>query len=137
MTARLTWAAILSIVMIPMLAVGFLDPLEGIVALVPGLLIGLAVRLLSKVKFPRFTWISVVVVAALMVTVLALVIWQIPQTTTNDPNATVVNGELMVGGMPIAAILMWIARVAEIVMVAGLVLYTVRICQALIAARKG
>lgn len=58
MKTRLTWAAVLSIVLIPMLAIGWLDPLEGLPLVVLGTVLVVAVRLLSKVRIPKFTWIS-------------------------------------------------------------------------------
>lgn len=139
MKTRLTWAAVLSIIMIPLLAIGWIDPLEGLPLLVIGIALGVTVRLLSKVRFPRFTWVSFVVVAVLMVGLLtfASINWalimadQVPEGTA--PN--VLNNGPLIGEIPILILLMWVQRAAVLVMVAGLIVYTVKIFRARKAAK--
>lgn len=137
MTTRLTWAAVLSIVMIPLLAIGFLDPLEGLPFLVLGLGLAVTVRLLSKVRFPRIAWISVLAVAVLMSLTLGFAIAEsMPQ---NQPTGDTVGNPLMTGIMlgpiPVAFALLWLSRLAEIVMVVGLVMYTVKLFKARATAK--
>lgn len=140
MITRLTWASILSIVLIPLLAIGWLDPLEGLPAVVLGTGLGVAVRLLSKVRIPKFTWISYVVAAGLMILLLVIVIVQGQMMmATQQTGNTVMNpisGEFAIGGMPVAILLLWAARIADVVMVAGLIYYSVLVCKALAAARR-
>lgn len=137
MVARLTWASILSIVMIPLLTLGLMLELEGILVLLSGLLVGLAVRLISKMKFPKFTWITVVVAIGLLALAIGVALINFPTTTVNDPNATVVNGELMLWqGMPLGILVLWLSRVAILPMAAGLVYYAVRLIVALVEARR-
>ena len=127
MRTRLTWAAVLSIVMIPVLAIGWLDPLEGLPLVIVGIGFGVAVRLLSKVPIPRFTWISFVAVATLMtITIVAVAIGG-AILAAQPVGDTGVNPTL---AFPIAAVLLWVSRLADLVMVVGLVLYSVRIFQA-------
>lgn len=140
MVARLTWAAILSIVMIPMLAIGWLDPLEGLPALVIGIALAIAVRTLSKVSIPKFTWISFVVVAAIMVLTITLAVLQSSMImAAQEAGDTAVNplaDGFVVAGVPLVNLLLWVGRAANVVMVAGLIIYSVRVFRALGSARR-
>lgn len=128
MRTRLTWAAVLSIVMIPVLAIGWLDPLEGLPLVIVGIGFGVAVRLLSKVPIPRFTWISFLVVAGVMtVTIVVAALQWAALSTTESVSASATNP---IATIPLVAVLLWISRLADLVMVVGLVLYSVRIFQA-------
>ena len=130
MKTRLTWAAVLSIVLIPMLAIGWLDPLEGLPLVVLGTVLVVAVRLLSKVRIPKFTWITIVVVAVLMAATLAIAITQSAPAPADE---TVVNPTMrgiMIGEVPLLIVVMWLARLAELPMIAGLIVYTVKIFRA-------
>ncbi|MFM8240589.1 MAG: hypothetical protein ACKOMX_07910 [Actinomycetota bacterium] len=60
MRARQIIGLLLAIVALPFLVLGLIDPLEGGIALIVGLLLGVAVWLISKVPVPRFTWIALV-----------------------------------------------------------------------------
>jgi hypothetical protein len=128
MITRLTWAAVLSIALIPPLTLGFLDPLEGLPALVLGLGLGVAVRLMSRMRIPKISWIPVVVVAGLWVVTLAMAALSPRESGDAASNP--------VTGMPIQVIAMWLARFADVVMVAGLVYYAVLVCRALRLARR-
>lgn len=140
MVTRLTWAAIASIVMIPLLAIGWIDPLEGLPALVLGIGLAVTARLLSRVRIPKFTWIPFVVVAALMIATLTLVIVQGSQMMAdqrgNDTVSNPMAGELVFGGLPIGTVMLWLERLAVLVMVAGLIYYTVLLIRALRSARR-
>ncbi len=134
MITKLTWSAILSIVMIPLLAIGFVDPLEGLPLLVIGLALGVTVRLLSRMRFPRFTWITVVVAAVFTVALLvfaslnwaAMMAEQAPGDTVMNP----LNNGPLIGDVPVLILFMWVQRLVILVMVAGLVMYTVKIFRA-------
>lgn len=134
MRRRLTWAATLSIVMIPLLAVGWLDPLEGLPLLIIGVALGVTVRLLSRVTFPRFTWVSFVIVAGLMIATVTLAMLQWPMVMQAQETDVTVGNPLAEGftiaGIPIVGLLLWLARLADLVMVAGLVVYTIKIFKA-------
>lgn len=139
MITKLTWSAILSILMIPLLAIGFVDPLEGLPLLVLGLALGATVRLLSRVRFPRFTWISVVATAVVTVALLvfaslnwaAMMAEQAPDGTV--PN--VLNNGPLIGDVPVLILFMWVQRLVILVMVASLIMYTVKIFKARKAAK--
>lgn len=130
MQKRLTWAAVLSIVIIPLLALGLLDPLEGLPLLVLGLGLGVTVRLVSRVRIPRFTWISSTIAFSLMAGTLAVAIAQSLARPMRETEATVANPMLegfTVGGVPVLILLLWLARLANLVMIAGLIVYSVKI----------
>lgn len=130
MHARLTWAAVLSIVSIPLLAIGFLDPLEGLPFLVIGLALFFSVRLLSKVRIPRLTWITIVIVAVLMAATLAIAIADSGPAPADETVVNPMMRGIMIGEVPLLIVFMWIARLAELPMVAGLIVYTVKIFRA-------
>lgn len=130
MHARLTWAAVLSIVSIPLLAIGFLDPLEGLPFLVIGLALFLTVRLLSKVRIPRLTWITIVIVAVLMAATLAIAIAQSAPAPADETVVNPMMRGIMIGEVPLLIVFMWLARLAELPMIAGLIVYTVKIFRA-------
>ena len=143
MTTRLTWSAVLSIILIPMLAIGWLDPLEGLPLVVLGIALLVTVRLLSKVRMPKITWISLIVIAGIMILNVTLAALQWPlimaamESAEND--ATVGNAlteGFAVFGIPIVNALLWVARAADLVMVAGLIVYSVRIFQARKASKN-
>jgi hypothetical protein len=139
MITRLTWAAILSIVMIPLMAIGWLDPLEGLPALVLAIGLGVAVRRLSKVRIPKFTWIPFVVTAALMsVTLIVVIVQGSVMMAAQQGSDTVANPmmtEFMLGGVPVAMVLLWASRLADLVLVAGMIYYSVQVWRALVRAR--
>lgn len=134
MKTRLTWAAVLSIVLIPMLAIGWLDPLEGLPFVVLGIGLGVAVRLLSKVRIPKITWIPLAVVAGLMIVTLTIAMIQWPLIMADGVDGETVMNPLANGptiaGIPIMIVTMWMARVANLVMVAGLIVYSVKVFRA-------
>lgn len=134
MKTRLTWAVVLSIVMTPLLAIGWIDPLEGLPLVVFGVALGVTVRLLSRVPIPRFTWISFVVVAGLMVVTVVIAGLQYSMNIAEQAtDATVENpfaNEFTVAGIPVVIGLLWLARIADLVMVAGLIVYTTKIIKA-------
>ena len=134
MKTRLTWAAVLSIVLIPMLAIGWLDPLEGLPLVVLGTVFVVAVRLLSKVRIPKFTWISYAVVAGLMIVTLTIAMIQWPLSMAQQVEGETVMNPLMNGptiaGIPIMIMTMWMARVADLVLAAGLIFYSVKVFSA-------
>lgn len=127
----------LSIVLIPLLAIGWLDPLEGLPLVVLGTALVVTVRLLSRVRIPRLTWTTYTVVAVFMTATIGVAIAESP-AVTGQADPTVENpmaSAIMIGGIPLLVVLMWVARVAILPMVAGLIVYTRRIIKARSAAK--
>lgn len=140
MRSRLVWALVLSILTIPLLALGWLDPLEGLPLVIGGLACFVAARVLSKVPYPKITWIPVAVVAGLMVATLVVASLQWPlMMAAREEGATVANPltqGFQVGGVPVVLVMLWVSRVAILVMVAGLIVYAVRVGRALRLVRE-
>ena len=125
MRSRLIISLIIGVVALPIVFIALIDPLEGGIALLLALLLGLGVRLLSGVPVPRWTWVSCV--ATLAVGVLALVLAIAgEQAQVTGPDVTAPN-PLGVG----VRALIWIYRLGVLAVLGGVVLYLVRIVQAL------
>lgn len=90
MRARQIIGLLLAIVALPFLVLGLIDPLEGGIALIVGLLLGVAVWLISKVPVPRFTWIALA--ATIAVGALTLVLTLPPVEVGPDMMANPTTG---------------------------------------------
>lgn len=126
--SRLIASLILGIITLPVIFVGLIDPLEGGLALLVGVGLGLAVRLLSGVPLPRLAWISMLATLGVGILVLALVIFAVPSETVREVGPEVTAPNPLNAG---ARILLWVYRLGVLVVFAGGVVYLVRIAQAL------
>jgi hypothetical protein len=126
--SRLIASLILGIITLPVIFVGLIDPLEGGLALLVGVGLGLAVRLLSGVPLPRLAWISMLATLGVGILVLALVIFAVPSETVQEVGPDVTAPNPLNAG---ARILLWVYRLGVLVVFAGGVVYLVRIAQAL------
>jgi len=128
MRPRLIASLILGIVTLPVLFVGLVDPLEGGIALLIALGLGVGVRLLSAVPLPRLTWISMLATIGVGILALVLALVQMPFEAVQEvgPEATAPN--------PLSAgvrLLVWVYRLGVLVVLVGGVVYLVRIGRAL------
>ena len=128
MRPRLIASLILGIVTLPVLFVGLIDPLEGGIALLLALALGVGVRLLSAVPLPRLTWISMLATIGVGTLALVLALVQMPSEAVQEvgPEATAPN--------PLSAgvrLLVWVYRLGVLVVLVGGVVYLVRIGRAL------
>ena len=128
MRPRLIASLILGIVTLPVLIVGLFDPLEGGIALLIALGLGVGVRLLSAVPLPRLTWISMLATIGVGILALVLAFVQMPSDAVQEvgPEATAPN--------PLSAgvrLLVWVYRLGVLVVLVGGVVYLVRIGRAL------
>jgi len=122
--ARFSWAMVLTILSIPTLAIGLVDPLEGLPALIIGIVLAIVARTTSKVKYPKLALSSFILASIMMAVILVLAIAaQVPSIVTATPTAD--NGLAL-----IVLILLWVQRAVILLMVIGLVIYTVRISKA-------
>ena len=133
MRPRLIASLILGIVTLPVLFVGLIDPLEGGIALLVALGLGVGVRLLSGVPLPRLTWIPLLATIAVGALALILAMAGMPSDTVQEvgPDATAPN--------PLSAgvrLLVWVYRLGVLVVLVGGVVYLVRIGRALGAASR-
>ena len=128
MRPRLIASLILGIVALPVAFLGLIDPLEGGIALLLAVGIGVAVRLLSAVPLPRLAWISMLVTLGVGILALVLAIAGMPSEAVREvgPEATAPN--------PLSAgvrILLWVYRLGVLFVLSGGVVYLVRIARAL------
>ena len=124
MRARQIIGLVLVILDLPLLFVGLIDPLEGGIALVFGLLVGFAARLVSSVPVPRFSWIAIASTFAVGILALVIAIFTPPvETVEGVANPVLANTALR--------ILVWVYRLGVLATLAGAVWYAVRIAQAM------
>jgi ribose/xylose/arabinose/galactoside ABC-type transport system permease subunit len=126
--SRLIISLIIGVVALPVVFIALIDPLEGGLALLLALPLGLGVRLLSGVPVPRWTWVPCVATLAVGILALALAIAGMPgeQEQGTGPDVTAPN-PLGVG----VRALIWVYRLGVLAVLGGAVLYLVRIVQAL------
>ena len=133
MRLRLITSLILGIVTLPVIFVGLIDPLEGGLALLLALGLGVAVRLLSGVPVPRLLWIAMVATLGVGVLVLALVIGGEASEAVREVGPEVpAPNPLNLG----ARILLWVYRIGVLVVLIWAIVYVVRIAQALRASSQ-
>lgn len=126
MRARQIIGLLLAIVALPFLVLGLIDPLEGGIALIVGLLLGVAGWLISKVPVPRFTWIALAATIAVGALTLVLALTLPPIEMGPDSAAGPVAGRGFLVGLN------WVWRIGVLVTFAGAIWYIVRIVQALL-----
>ena len=130
---RLIASLILGIITLPVLFVGLIDPLEGGIALLVALGLGVGVRLLSGVPVPRLAWIAMLVTIGVGSLALVLAIAGMPAETVQEvgPEATAPN-PLNAG----VRLLVWAYRLGVLVVFIAAVVYLVRIGRALRAVAR-
>lgn len=133
MRARLTAALVIGIVALPVVFVGLIDPLEGGLALLLALALGIAMRLLSGVPVPRLAWISLAVTLALGILALILVTTRMPTDAVREvgPDVAAPNPINLA-----ARVLLWAYRLGVLTTLVGTAVYVVRIGAALRSLRS-
>lgn len=129
MRGSLIAGLVLAILDLPILFLGLIDPLEGGLALLVGLGIGVLVRVLTRVPVPRFTWIAFATTLAIGMLVLVLAV-ALPPVEVPEGAANPVGGRLPL------ALLNWVYRLGVLVTLGGGVYYIVRIVQAMRAPAR-
>jgi hypothetical protein len=122
MRTRRIIAIVLAIVTVPVLVFGLIDPLEGGIALLIAIALGAVVWALARVPLPKLLWISLIVTVAIGALTLGLAILNL-----EEPNGT---GTATNPMLPLAA-LNWVWRASVLVVLAGAVLYIVRLFRSL------
>ncbi len=118
MNARKVIVFIMAVLMLPLLALGLIDPLEGSVALAAAIVLGVVVRLMSRVPVPKLAWISLLAWAAIFA---GIIVMTLTATPVEDPAGAVDSDKA--GYLPLAYLL-WTAGA---VTVAGAVVWVVRL----------
>lgn len=116
---------VLVILALPLVVIGLIDPLEGGIALLAGLLLGLVAWLVSRVPVPTFTWISLAATLAIGALTLVLALTLPPVEMGPDMAANPVMGRWYLAAMN------WVWRIGVLVTFVGVVWYVVRIVQSL------
>lgn len=121
MRTRRIVAIALAVVSLPLLVLGLIDPLEGGLALLAAIALGVVIWALARVALPRLLWISLIVTVAVGALTLGL--------------ALLDNGQAADGGTghnPILPLigLLWLWRAGVVVVAVGAVIYIVRLFQA-------
>lgn len=123
MRARLTVALVVQILAGMFSLLGWVDALEGGLAVVIAALVTVAARLIGKVPVPRFTWISLVATIALSFTTIGLLLAAVDPSAVGDQFA---NNPLT----PAIQTLSMIYRVGAVAVIAGTIFYAVKIIDA-------
>lgn len=122
MRTRRIIAIVVAMVTVPLLVFGLIDPLEGGIALLVAIVLGVVVWALARVPLPRLLWISLIATVAIGALTLGLAILELDGDTGSGTAANPM--------LPLAALL-WVWRAGVLVVLAGAVLYIVRLFRSL------
>lgn len=122
MRTRRIIAIVLAFITLPLLVFGLIDPLEGGIALLAAIVLGVVVWALARVPLPKLLWISLIVTAALGALTLGLAIFGADEGAGGGTAANPI--------FPLIPLL-WLWRVGVLVVLAGAVLYLVRLFKSL------
>ncbi len=125
MRARSIIAIVVAVAALPLVVLGLIDPLEGGIALLGAIALGLITLLLSRVPVPALAWIAAAATVAIGAITVAIAIAGMP----NDPQPAADTMTSPLRGLLLA--LNWVWRVGVLVTLAGAVLYLVRLFQGL------
>lgn len=117
------FAVVFAVVTLPLLILGLIDPLEGGLPVLGVVMLGVAVRLLSKVRYPRLAWIALVASVAVGALTVVIAVTAGPSYGTADDVSSSVSIVTMV--------LVWVYRLGLLVTLAGAVIYIVRLVASL------
>jgi hypothetical protein len=122
MRIRRIIAIVLAVLALPFVVFGLIDPLEGGIALLGAIVLGTIVWALSRVPLPRLLWISLIATVAIGAVTLGVAMLSLEEATGPGPATNPV--------LPVVA-LVWLWRVGVLVVLAGAVLYLVRLFRSL------
>ncbi|WP_127476562.1 hypothetical protein [Microbacterium sulfonylureivorans] len=122
MRTRRVIAIVVAFLTLPFLLFGLIDPLEGGLSLLVAVGLGVAVWAVARVPVPRLLWISLIATVALGGLTLALAMITLEEATGTG---TATNPILPVVG------LVWLWRIGVLVVLAGALVYIVRLFRSL------
>lgn len=115
-TVRISIALVVQVVAILFALMSWIDPLEGGAAMVLSSGLMAVVLLISRVKMPKLTWITIATGAATIVLFFVFYLAEVPPTVAEQatwkPSETIFN-------------LIWVYRVAAVAFLSGVVFYAV------------
>jgi hypothetical protein len=122
MRTRRVIAIVLAFVALPLVLFGLIDPLEGGISLLVAIVLGIVIWALARVPIPKLLWISLIATVALGALTLGLAILNLEEATGTGTATNPV--------LPVVAFV-WLWRIGVLVVLAGAVLYIVRMFQSL------
>ena len=122
MRTRRIIAVALAVLALPLLVLGLVDPLEGGIALLAAIAIGVVAWALSRVRPPALLWISLLATVAVGALTLGLAVIENPPGSEGGSAANPI--------FPLIALL-WAWRAGVLVVVAGAILYLARLFRSL------
>ena len=126
MGARRWIAVVLAILAVPLLVLGLIDPLEGGIALLAVVVLGIIVWLLSRVRPPKLAWIALLATVAIGAITLGIAIAMIPPGGTPEGAAEVT----VANPFRWLFALNWVYRLGVVVTAVGWVMWIVRLIRA-------
>lgn len=123
MRTRRIVAIVLAFIALPLLALGLIDPLEGGIALLAAIVIGVVIWAFARVRLPALLWVSLILTVAVGALTIGLAILE-------NPPAGSEGGEAITPPIPLVSML-WVWRAGVLVVAAGAILYIVRLFQSL------
>lgn len=123
MRARRIIAIMVAVAALPLVVLGLIDPLEGGIALLGAIALGLIARLLSRVPVPALAWIAAAATVAVGATTIAIA----GMPSDAQPAAEAVTSPLR----GLLVVLNWVWRIGVLATLAGVVLYLVRLFRSL------
>lgn len=127
MRARRIIAIVVAVAALPLVVLGLIDPLEGGIALLGAIVLGVVVWALARVPLPKLLWISLLVTVAIGALTLGLAIVGAGEGAGEGTAANPI--------FPLIGLL-WLWRLGVLVVLAGAILYLVRLFQSLRAAER-
>ena len=122
MRTRRIIAIVLAFVTLPFLVFGLIDPLEGGIALLVAIVLGVVVWALARVPLPKLLWIALIATVAIGALTLGIAIFTIEEATGPGTATNPV--------LPVAA-LVWVWRAGVLVVLAGAIFYIVQLFRSL------
>lgn len=118
-------AIVVAFAALPLVVLGLIDPLEGGIALLAAIGLGVVAWVLSRVPVPKLAWIAAAATLVVGAVTLAIAMANIPADPQPGPDT-------VMGPMRGALVaLNWVWRAGVLVTLAGAVLYVVRLFQSL------
>ena len=131
MKLRLQIGIALAVLSFPLVGLGLLDPLEGLPALILGLLALIIARMATTLRVPKLAWIPLLITIFLLAVALILITLELQAANFNEgtpqPSSTTV-GNPLAGP---ASLLLWASRISLITLLVGIGLYIGNLLKAL------
>lgn len=122
MRTRRIVAIVVAFIALPFLVFGLIDPLEGGIALLGAIVLGFVVWALARVPLPKLLWIALIATVAIGALTLGIAMLSVEEATGTG---TATNPILPV------VVLVWVWRAGVLAVLAGAIVYLVRLFRSL------